>query len=397
MLYNKPLNDLTEDDIQHLITEEVREGKQLEYKEALPGDKDDDKKEFLADVSAMANASGGDIIFGVKEQRDENGKSTGILTDPLIGLQDINPDFEIRRLENLLRDSVKPRILGVSFKAIPLSNGNIVLVLRVPRSWTPYHVVDFKKTWRFYSRNEAGKYPMDVMEVRNAMIMADTLTQRLQQFRLERLAKIAADETPISMAVGAKIVLHIMPLSMVDPTRQIDIAKLKPEDSRMRLLCCYGRDTRLNVDGRLVFDKWENATDYTQFFRSGAIEAVNTTLLSTKNERRSIPSVALEQKMVNAVENYLELLRDLGVGTPIVLGVSFLGVKGYMLAVNERFSFHDVFPIDRDNLVLPETVVEDLSTPAPTVLRPTFDMVWNACGLPRSLNYDETGGWKGTH
>ena len=44
-----------------------------------------------------------------------------------------------------------------------------------------------------------------------------------------------------------------------------------------------------------------------------------------------------------------------------------------------------------DVVMLPEVVVEDSGEEPYGVLRPAFDMVWNAFGLARSLNYDEDG------
>ena len=70
---NKPAEDITEVELQRLIDEERIEKKVLEYKSELPGNNDSDKKEFLADISSFANAIGGDLIYGVIENR-ETGK-----------------------------------------------------------------------------------------------------------------------------------------------------------------------------------------------------------------------------------------------------------------------------------------------------------------------------------
>src|SRR5258708_28643064 len=68
MVLNKSLESIQESDLQALVDNQVTERKTTEYKEALPGNADGDKKEFLADVSSFANASGGDLIYGIKEQ-----------------------------------------------------------------------------------------------------------------------------------------------------------------------------------------------------------------------------------------------------------------------------------------------------------------------------------------
>jgi hypothetical protein len=49
---------------------------------------------------------------------------------------------------------------------------------------------------------------------------------------------------------------------------------------------------------------------------------------------------------------------------------------------------------DRDPLVIPEIVVEDLSRPASEILRPLFDLLWNAGGWSRSPYYNASGEWK---
>ena len=67
-LSNKPLESLEKSDLQSLVENQVPEGKTIDYKQALPGKSDSDKREFLADVSSFANAVGGNLIYGIKEE-----------------------------------------------------------------------------------------------------------------------------------------------------------------------------------------------------------------------------------------------------------------------------------------------------------------------------------------
>ena len=59
----KSIDTITEADLQALVSEGRREDSQLEFKLTLPGSTDDEKREFLKDVSAMTNSQGGDIIL----------------------------------------------------------------------------------------------------------------------------------------------------------------------------------------------------------------------------------------------------------------------------------------------------------------------------------------------
>jgi len=73
-MIEKPIDKIAHHDIESLVTNQVRERRTLEYKRELPGNKDSDKNEFLADVSSFANAIGGDLLFGVDEKRDGEGQ-----------------------------------------------------------------------------------------------------------------------------------------------------------------------------------------------------------------------------------------------------------------------------------------------------------------------------------
>lgn len=71
------------------------------------------------------------------------------------------------------------------------------------------------------------------------------------------------------------------------------------------------------------------------------------------------------------------------------------GVKGASIPTASHF-VNGGSEIDRDVLLLPESVIDDLTTDATQFLRPLFDLVWNAAGFARSYNFDEGGKWVGS-
>ena len=116
---------------------EVSESKIIEYKEILPENSNSKRKEFLADVSSFANATGGYLIYGIKEE-------SGIPVE-VCGLAGINPDAEILRLESMIRDGLKPRITSnISIRKISLKTSNTVIIIHIPRSWVSPHMIKFK-------------------------------------------------------------------------------------------------------------------------------------------------------------------------------------------------------------------------------------------------------------
>jgi predicted HTH transcriptional regulator len=111
----------------------------VEYKRETYGGNDEQRKEFLADVSSFANSQGGDLIIGMVA---DQGVPTAF--HPLMG----DADAERLRLEAMARDGLQPRIIGLQTQAVPLSGGGSVLIVRVPKSPLPPHRIGFKNTNR---------------------------------------------------------------------------------------------------------------------------------------------------------------------------------------------------------------------------------------------------------
>lgn len=393
MPLNQPLESITEADLRALVTDEVPEGKTIEYKRALPDNTHDDIREFLADVSSFANAAGGHLIFGIEEE-------AGVPVN-LCGLQGIDPDAEILRLENRVRDCIEPRIPGVSMRTVPLQASGVVIIIRILRSWAQPHVVKRQRHWRFYSRNSAGKYPLDVSELRGLFLLSETTAERIRQFRAERLAKIVADETPVALDEAARIILHIIPFGAFDPAARFDVTSLQKDPGHLKPINASVGRFRYNLDGVLTYGlsrRPTSACSYLQIFRNGIIEAVEASILRVRGEKPPyIPSGVYERELLKALPTFLSIQKRLGVEPPLFIMLSLLGVSGYVMAVDrrlDRFGDH-VYPIDRDTLVLPEIVIENFEIDPAEIMRPIFDATWNAAGWPRSMCYDDEGNWTG--
>ena len=389
-MIEKNIDQITEEDLQALVDNSVIERKTLEYKQALPSNSDSDKKEFLADVSSFANASGGDLIFGIIEDT-ETGTPKSVE-----GLSIENVDQEILRLENMIRDGIAPRILAVSTKQIPLSNSKVALLIRIGKSWISPHRVTLGSHDKFYSRSSNGKYPLDVGELRVAFNLSETITERIRNFRLDRISKVLANETPVPLYDNSKIVLHLIPVISFSPAQSYDISKIASNPSSMPPIRSAGWNNRYNLDGFITYDgdQEDKSRSYVQFFRNGIIEAVEGFLLRLRGERPTIPSIAFEQELIKSLTDYLAVLKTLEVEPPIFIFLSLLGVKGYSMGIDTwRYDIEEIHTIDRDILQLPEVIIENYDEAAEKMLKPCFDSIWNACGFSRSFYYNDAGEW----
>jgi predicted HTH transcriptional regulator len=210
----KDIDAIAKEDIDKLITEKVTEQKTLEYKQELPKPSDKEIKEFLADISSFANASGGDIIYGIKPAVDPvSGKKTGA-PDSVMPIQNETSDAAILRLENIIRDGIAPRVRAPIRGITGCGNGTgFVLLIRIPKSFASPHMVKFQDTSRFFSRNSAGKYQLDVGEIRSAFALSESIPERIRRFRQDRIGNIIARETPGTLIPNVAVhVVHIIPL-----------------------------------------------------------------------------------------------------------------------------------------------------------------------------------------
>lgn len=393
-LHLRDVTLLTLADIEVLLDDEVSEGRDLDYKEELPKDSDEDKQEFRYDVSALANASGGVILYGIREKRDSEGQTTGV-PDEIIPLK-INPDSATLRLEHLLRSHIDPKIPGVQIRFIPCQGGHVGVV-RVPRSWAGLHLVYHNKSYRFYSRTSKGKYILDATEIRNGFVTAQEGVERLRRFRHDRLTRIVADEGPAKLEEGPTAILHVFPLSLGDPSLRIDLSPTyTPSAFPPTLGGSIGFNSDYNYDGfvKTVLPEIDKASNYIQFFRNGAIEEVYGRL---QDERSTVLRADwLEEASILSLTTCLSASREIGLTPPLFVCLSLFGVQGLSYGVDRIGGYRRglrVHPFREPQYILPEILVHGFDEETQTILRPAFDRIWNAAGIKGSIFYDQDGKW----
>ena len=330
------IRSVSKADIEHLIANQVVESKQLEYKRELPARSDGAKKEFLADVSSFANASGGDIIFGLQAESDDGasvGYPTAVHPIPSQSIDEVK-----LWMEEVIRSGIEPR-LAVQIREISgfgADGGDCVILMRVPKSFASPHVVKLKGAFKFYSRHSAGKFQLDVDELRTHFLATDSQAERIKRFRQERLGKILAGETPVQLSSNMLAVLHLIPLGPFLNNDRYPLAELEC-GLHFSPLGGWG-SKRYNIDGLLSYSDHPHQPDqrdgYCQLFFNGAVETVSSSLVQGRSDSDSpdfvgsIASVHYEQEIIDAVERYLQGFKNLGVSSPVSISFSLLNAMG---------------------------------------------------------------------
>jgi hypothetical protein len=379
------LNELDPSDIQELIDSEVAENQSLEYKQKPPSGQSDEKREFLYDIAAMANASGGDLIYGIVDRRGEDKQATGI-AEKVAGLKLGNPQSEIDRLTNLVRDGIEPRVSGIVMRTVTCFDGD-VWVIRVPASWNKPHMVTIGGVNKFFGRTATGKYPMSVDEIGRVCSEQRELGETIRNWRSHRADLIARGEGPVALAGTVKTLFHVIPASAFSRAILRESWKL-PEEDKNHIHVPHGiNGFRYNADGFLgLAQAGNNVYAYTQVFRSGTIEYADGQCSGPApidSNNIWIYGQEIERQMISCYRDAITRLRKQGKTEPLYLGLSLIGIADKNFYVT---AMHSVFgaPVARqDTYVSPEVFVdmnEPEEHPYPKTLLPLADTMWQLAG-----------------
>lgn len=375
-----PIEAVDKDALQALIDNQVNEGKTIEYKREIPSTAESKMIPLLAAVSSFANTAGGDLLVGIEADKG--------LPTKLLGVKTNDTDAEKLRLEQALRSGIEPRPL-FDIRPIVIGNDKHVWAIRIHKSWnSPHRVI---RNSKFYARHSAGRYELDVGELRTAFNFSDTVADRIRDFRADRIARICSRQTPVPLEPGGCMAVHILPLNAFLTNYAIDVAKLDGRTDKLRPIGAPYWNHRINLDGVVNFAS-HSSIAYLQVFRSGAIESVSTAAIPRDKDGMRIPSEFYEKALIKSLREYMEFAGGFEIDPPFYVFLSFLDVSGCRFGVQTNSPIP--IPILQENmLVLPEVVVKNRDEEPHEVLHPVFDMVWNAFGFPMSKNYDDSGKW----
>lgn len=373
-MISRQLEDISEDDLVQLCRLEMAEGRMLEFKRDLPTDNREDKAEFLADVTSLANGQGGDLILGI-----EDAKGVAVA---LPGVNPSNLDEAILRLENLLRTSVEPRVVGARLKWVPLSTGGGALVLRVPSSFSGPHRNSLDS--RFYGRNSRGKYPMDTHELRIAFSAAEGLPDRIRALHDSAFG----NATPFGLFPGPQAFLSIIPLAAIrevrdiDPTPETALAPVRPAGDMTSLHTLEGVVLHTPPEPS-VYPNY-----HVDFLRTFALTHRRGHMhigwsiggereLSKGQVSKIVFATPLEQDLVGMSRSAEAKLRAYDLAGPWAIVLSYTGLEGYeLLVTNELYSQ----PAWRGEAEFPPLLVDHVSE---ATLKPLLTDTWLLFGMVR--------------
>lgn len=387
--------------VQHVIDSALPEDQGLEYKRNRPKPitdpevskkvKTDPFEEFAKDVAAMANASGGVLLYGVAE--DPATKK------PLLApICDEPYDHANVQLQGVLDSLIEPRLMGMQFYEVPVSGG-YVLGLVVPSSFAGPHWNGKPGRRRFSIRRGAQVSEYTYQELRAAFDRNASAATRARRWITERLAGIKTGKTWRPLAPGPITVVHAVPLvSYYQESSAVDLNQASQLGAKFPRPWQSGYSDSLNFDGYMIYQTGGEEDDelfgYTQLFRDGSIEVVMSAGPSwrTDTPEDAVGPGPIAWAVHDSILQAPPLIQALNKDGPLLIGVAVMGASGHYMATRGRPD-HRRHVSDRDDLVVPVVYVEhpDNEDELNRVAHTALDMIWQGFGYGRCPFYDQNG------
>jgi hypothetical protein len=374
--------NLDEKALRSICEQRWEEGGLLDFKQTLPAKDDKGRRELCKDVSAFANAGGGDLLFGVVEK---NGAAFDL--SPIV---DEAHDAAIVRLGQTIDSGVEPRIKGIRIAHVPIATGGYVLVVAVPASFDGPHRCFVNDASRFVMRS--GRHTVDLayQQLRTAFGNTGSLADRARAFRSDRITRVSTDAR---MKVGPRTVLHVLPMAAMTDVTRADIGPLYYKYADLIFDGWGGGSRSFNLDGVRIHASVNGETfAYNLAFRSGAFESVRWSGRLI-DDQKIIPSLAIAKFVREAIGKLCAQSIAIGLEGPAIVGLAVLHVGAWKLAIDE--SSLSQTP-DREHLVLPESWIEDMAvaeSDVDSIAKPLLDMMWQSYDEPFCRYYGD-GKWK---
>ncbi len=169
---HKAIDEISDDELSSLIGKS-REKQFLEFKLTIELNNDDQRLEMLCDIASLANGGGGYLVVGVRENK-------GIASR----FEDLT-EAKATSLKKAIIDSchqhIKERIIDLTAEVRLIDSCHLVIV-RIPSTSNPPHMVAFQDNTLFVSRYHDGKKAMSLAEIRDK-IRNDDLTLQLTEMK----------------------------------------------------------------------------------------------------------------------------------------------------------------------------------------------------------------------
>jgi hypothetical protein len=348
----------------------------VEFKRDAYGKSDDAKYEMLKDISAMANAYGGEIFLGI----DESGE--GVASE-VVGIPD--GEREAQSITSSCLSNIDERIRGLATQPVRLSSGKHVVIIHIPQSLRAPHMITFRSRNQFWARHDRQKSPMSTDEIRDTCLRVEMLTTKLQEYLQKRLATVdhfSGGKPTLTFSLTPILVQREAVQTRDQKLRHI-LRDSKFGNEYMPRPCITGLENartpgmwlRLDRSGHL--DIWQDLSDSIAGLPGGDPQV------------RLLNGGAIIYTVVNLYALAKSINEYCGVPEPLVAKLDLWNIQGLLLNGQRRDRFtRETQPWRSKHLNLESLEVETLQKPKDAG-QAILDRLWEAFGFDQAPNLEK--------
>lgn len=303
---------LTVADIELLIANKVAENRQLDYKLKLSLD-DKAKAEFLKDISSFYNSQGGVIIYGLQENKLEEGNAAVPMLPKMSGLEIENLDDIKLDISSCLRTGTNPAINTVYFSELLNVSGHQVLAIGIPKNNSLPAMV-LKNVHSFYRRSQTQKYTMDTVELYNAFLKHSSERREVEQFVEQRREEIYEPHFEMRR-FEPSVILHLIHTDYfqnvsLDTFFAPDFKEFATEHFKSTAYD-VSHQSGYDFDGLYLLAKakkspFQQYLDGSLIFRNGIVEGLITTVFSEGKSSAAYSGALYVEQLLDRIIRYIK-------------------------------------------------------------------------------------------
>jgi len=338
----------------------------------------------------FANASGGILLVGIPEGRDEKGQPTGV-PDPaeVLGLEVPNPEAVLNSYDARVMEAIEER-LPLEAASIDVGQGRRVLAIRVSNSTRKPHSVRYQGHIYFPARRERQRYHLTVREIKEFTMRTTSHLQQSEEILWNSFLRVVrAGDLPHLMMGMMPVFFEDFLVDVRDGNVRLALGNFSYHDAAGITSPVY------TFDG---IERRENERAYTaRFGRNGLLSAsLQLPLIREQDGHQFVPQ-ALDVLLRQFVSRAGVIYEAAGIGPPYVLGM-MLSTRRPLIGVYPAPGFGEQHstPVLPNDYRFPYMQVDDLSN-VDRIIRPFCDQAHQMFGKDGSLCFTANGVWNGRY
>lgn len=328
-----------------LLEDREPESQVLDFKAKPPSKDDNGIRSLLVDVAGLANARGGRIVYGVKE--DGQGRA-----DKLIPILD-GADAVALWMQTHLLGKILPRISGVVVQPVHTARGTVVIV-DVPSQYGGPYQATHAEWQRFPIRAGTRNIDMSYQQLFDSFALRSSVDARVDLWLKERTMHLASN------AEGAVAAIHIIPRSSFQGAGRADLSPLRNHHVRLSGSVLNNRFNYLGMIASRTAAGSNAKRPYVQFLRNGIVEV--SWQVSGPKSPDSLMSMDTTIKLFDLLPQAAIALDLAGINGPGYVALSYLNVESKALAYRHVEGYEtETQPAEENAMVLGPVPYESLN------------------------------------